>query len=92
MNWLHQAHATTQAYLTEPDEKAAGSVWLPGPEVCRQLGGRVGQILPDSARISLCLQKETESGVVWLNLANFLQTSGPGNQIEPAFFVWLHLA
>ena len=48
------------------------------------------QIVPDSVRILLCLQKETESGVVWLNLASFLQFSfqffGPGNQIEPAIF------
>ena len=51
---------------------------------------KVGQIVPDSVRILLCLQKETESGVVWLNLASFLQFSFqlfcPGNQIEPAIF------
>ena len=50
----------------------------------------IGQIVTDSIRILLCLQKETESGVVWLNLASFpsifLQIFGPENQIEPANF------
>ena len=27
----------TKSYQTEPDEKAAGFVWLLGPEVCRKL-------------------------------------------------------
>ena len=40
MDWLHQAQTARQKlYQTEPDEKAAGSVWLPGPEVCRKLEG-----------------------------------------------------
>ena len=34
-----------------------------------------GKIEPDCARISLYLQKETESSVVWLNLASILQFS-----------------
>ena len=54
---------------------------------------KVVQMMPDSTRISLCLQKKTESGVVWHNLANF-----PTNFWcrKPAIFlsgsVWLYLA
>ena len=54
-----------------------------------------GQIVPDSVRILLCLQKETESGVVWLNLANFLLVSGVPVVKEPDSNgqkkVWLRL-
>ena len=30
----------TKSCQTEPDEKVAGSVWLPGPKVCRKLEGK----------------------------------------------------
>ena len=43
MDWLHQAQTARQNHArrsqTEPDEKVAGSVWLPGPKVCRKLEG-----------------------------------------------------
>ena len=89
MDWL-QPGPDIQTKIV-PDKKVAGSVWLPGPKVCSAGNLKeVGQIVPDSVRFLLCLQKETESGVVWLNLASFpsifLQIFGPGNQIEPAIF------
>ena len=66
----------TKSCQMEPDEKIAGSVWLPGPKVCRKLEGSWPDCTrQDSVRILLRLQKETESGVVWLNLASFLQFS-----------------
>lgn len=40
MPWLHQGpDCQTKLCQTEPDEKVAGSIWLPGPEVCRKLEG-----------------------------------------------------
>ena len=86
MDWLHQAQTARQNHARRSqmkkllvlsgflDQKFAGNL------------KEVGQIVPDSVRILLCLQKETECGVVWLNLASFLQILGPGNQIEPAIF------
>ena len=56
MVWLHQDQTyQTKPCQTKPDrarQKKAGSIWLPAPEVCRE----VVQMMPDSARISLCLQ------------------------------------
>ena len=75
MDWLHQAQTARQNHARRSqmkklpvlssflDQKFAGNL------------KEVGQIVPDSIRILLCLQKETESGVVWYNLANFLQVS-----------------
>ena len=75
MDWLHQAQIARQNHARWSqmkkllvlsgflDQKFAGNL------------KEVGQIVPDSVRILLCLQKETESGVVWLNLASFLQFS-----------------
>ena len=71
---------------TEPEEKVAGSVWLPGPEVGRKLKGSWPDCTRQCQNFNLFTKIEIESGVVWLNLAIFLQTSGPGNQIEPAIF------
>ena len=45
MDWLHKAQ--TKSYQTEPDEKAAGSIWLPGPEICRKLEGSWPQTAPE---------------------------------------------
>ena len=84
----YQIQILKNVHETEPEVKVAGSVWLPGPEVCRKLEG---QIEPDCARISLYLQKETESSVVWVNLVSFLQYSFKllvQETREPAFFVW----
>ena len=60
----------------------AGSIWLPAPEVCRE----VGQIVPDNTRFCLFF---VNKGKFWCCLASsgqlswsFLLTSGPGSQIE----------
>ena len=38
MVWLHQDQTSqTKSSQTEPDQKMAGSIWLPAPEVCRKL-------------------------------------------------------
>ena len=57
---------------------------------------KVVQMMPDSTRISLCLQKRQNLvlfGTIW---PTSLQTSGAGSQTEPAIFlsgsVWLRLA
>ena len=83
MDWLHQAQ-------TEPDEKVAGSVWLPGPEVCRKLQ----ESCPDDARQHQNFPLFTKKDRIWCCLAqsgqllsSFLQTSGAGSQIEPAIFL-----
>ena len=47
----------------------------------------VGQIVPDSTRISLCLQKRQNLVLSGQLLSSFLQTSGAGSQIEPAIFL-----
>ena len=75
MDWLHQAQTARQNHARRSqmkklpvlssflDQKFAGNL------------KEVGQIVPGSVRILLCLQKGTESGAVWLNLASFLQFS-----------------
>ena len=79
----------TKSCQTEPDEKVAGSVWLPGPKVCRKLEGS----WPDCTRQCQNFTLFTKRDRIWCCLAqsgqfptNFLQTFGPGNQIEPAIF------
>ena len=42
----------TKSCQTEPDEKIAGSIWLPGPETAGNLK-EVGQIVSDGARYCL---------------------------------------
>ena len=45
MKWLHQDQ--TKSSQTEPDQKMAGSIWLPAPEPCRKLETS----WPDCARL-----------------------------------------
>ena len=73
-------HSQTKSYQTEPGEKAADSVWLPGPEVCRKLEGS----WPDCTRQRQNITLFTKGDEIWRCQANVLQTSGPGNQREPA--------
>ena len=75
MDWLHQAQTTRQNHARWSQMK--NLLVLSGFLDQKFVGNlkEVGQIVPDSIRILLCLQKETESGVVWLNLASFLQFS-----------------
>ena len=79
----------TKSCQTEPDEKVAGSVWLPGPEVWRKLEGS----WPDCTRQRQNFTLITKRDRIWCCLAQsgqlpsiFLQIFGPGNQIEPAIF------
>ena len=61
-----------------PDGARQKSCWFYLASWTKRFEGNlkeVGQIVPDSARISVCLQRRKESGVIWLNLANFLQVS-----------------
>ena len=40
MVWLHQDQTSqTKSSQTEPDQKMAGSIWLPAPEVAGELEG-----------------------------------------------------
>ena len=79
----------TKSCQTEPDEKVAGSVWLPGPEVWRKLEGS----WPDCTRQRQNFTLITKRDRIWCCLAQsgqlpsiLLQIFGPGNQIEPANF------
>ena len=42
----YQIQILKNVHETEPEVKVAGSVWLPGPEVCRKLEGS----WPDGAK------------------------------------------
>ena len=75
MDWLHQAQTARQNHARRSQMK---KLLVPSGFLDQKFEGNlkeVGQIVPDSVRILLWLQKETESGVVWLNLASFLQFS-----------------
>ena len=75
MDWLHQAQTARQNHARRSqmkklpvlssflDQKFAGNL------------KEVAQIVPDNTKTSLCLQKKTESGFVWHNLANLFQVS-----------------
>ena len=68
MDWLHQAQTARQNHTRRSQTK---KLLVLSGFLDQKFEGNlkeVGQIVPDSARISLCLQKKTESGVVWLNL------------------------
>ena len=90
MPWLHQSpDSQTKSCQTEPDEKVAGSVWLPGPKVCRKLEGS----WPDCTRQRQNFTLFTKRDWIWCCLAQsgqlpsiFLPIFGQGNQIEPAIF------
>ena len=75
MDWLHQVQIARQNPTRHSQMKKqlvlSGFLHQKFAEKLKE----VGQIVPESGRISLCLQKETKSGFVWLNLANFLQFS-----------------
>ena len=73
MNWLRTSspYNQTKSYLTEPDEKAAGSVWLPGPKVCRKLGGGWPDCTSQRENFSLF----TKGDVIWCCLACGMATS-----------------
>ena len=87
MLWLHQDQTCqTKPCQTKPDRARPKKLLVLSGFPDQTFAGNleeVGQVVPDSARISLCLQKETESGVVWLNLANFLLVSGVPGVKEP---------
>ena len=75
MDWLHQAQTTRQNHARWSQMK--NLLVLSGFLDQKFVGNlkEVGQIVPDSARISICLQKVPNSGVVWLQfqlLYNFL--------------------
>ena len=79
----------TKSCQTEPDEKVAGSVWLPGPKVCRKLEGS----WPDCTRQHQNFTLFTKRDRIWCCLAQsgqlpsiFLPIFVTGNQIEPAIF------
>ena len=73
--WLHHDQTSkTKSSQTEPDQKMAGSIWLPGPEVYRKLQGSWPDYARQHQNVHLCIKK-TVSGVVWHNLANLFQVS-----------------
>ena len=75
MVWLHQDPTSqTKSSQTEPDQKMAGSIWLPAPKVCRKLEGSGPDCARQHQKFPL-FTKKTESGVVWHNLANLFQVS-----------------
>ena len=72
----------TKSCQTEPDEKVAGSVWLPGPKVCRKLEGSWPDCTRQHQNFTLFIIRDR----IWCCLASFLQIFGQGNQIEPTIF------
>ena len=75
MDWLHQAQTARQNHARRSQMK---KLLVLSGFLEQKFAGNLkedGQIVPDSVRILLCLQKETECDVVWLNLASFLQFS-----------------
>ena len=87
MDWLQQGPDIQTKFV--PDKKVAGSVWLPGPKVCRKLEGS----WPDCTRQRQNFTLFTKRDRIWCCLAQsgqlpsiFLPIFGQGNQIEPAIF------
>ena len=64
-----------------------GSIWLPGPEVCRKLQ----ETCPDDARQHQnfpLFTLKTQSGVLWHNLANFPHVVQEANHFLRFCSVW----
>ena len=59
MVWLHQDQTSqTKSSQTEQDQKMAGSIWLPGPEICRKLKGSWPDYARQHQKFPLCLKKD----------------------------------